>query len=65
MGIFNFFITIPQIINGLIGGLMVKHVYGGHTVYALVFSGVCLFIAAICVFRVDDKDDPRNVLHKQ
>lgn len=58
MGIFNFFITIPQICNGLLGALMVKYLYGGHTIYAMVFSGVCLLIAAISVLAVEDKDDP-------
>lgn len=58
MGVFNFFITIPQICNGLLGGVMVKYLYGGHAVYALVFSGVCLLIASISVLFVDDKDDP-------
>lgn len=57
MGIFNFFITIPQICNGLIGGLMVRYVYGNHSIYALVFSGICLLIAAFCVLFVEDKDD--------
>ena len=58
MGIFNFFITIPQIINGLVGGVMVKHLYGGKTIFAMVFSGFCLLIAAISVFFVEDRDDP-------
>ena len=58
MGIFNFFITIPQICNGLIGGVMVKYLYGGQTIFALVFSGICLLIAAISVFFVEDRDDP-------
>ncbi|MFY9364248.1 MAG: MFS transporter, partial [Bacteroidales bacterium] len=58
MGIFNFFITIPQIFNGLIGGVMVKYFYRGQTIYAMVFSGICLLIAAASVFFVDDKDDP-------
>ena len=58
MGIFNFFITIPQVCNGLLGGFMVNHVYGGHTVYAMVFSGLCLLIASISVIFVEDKDDP-------
>ncbi len=57
MGIFNFFITIPQVCNGLIGGIMVKYIYGGHTIYALVFSGVCLLLASISVLFVEDKDD--------
>ena len=58
MGIFNFFITIPQVCNGLLGGVLVKHVYGGHTIYAMVFSGLCLLIAALSVLFVEDKDDP-------
>lgn len=58
MGIFNFFITIPQICNGLIGGTLLKHVYGGHTIYAMVFSGVCLLLAAVFAVFVEDKDDP-------
>ncbi|MCI2082803.1 MAG: MFS transporter [Bacteroidales bacterium] len=62
MGIFNFFITIPQICNGLLGGVMVKHLYGGHAIYALVFSGVLLLIACITVLFVQDKDDPVQFL---
>lgn len=58
MGIFNFFITIPQVCNGLLGGVLVKHVYGGHTIYAMVFSGLCLLVAALSVLLVEDKDDP-------
>lgn len=58
MGIFNFFITIPQICNGLLGGLMVKYLYGGHAIYALVFSGVCLLVASCLTLFVEDKDDP-------
>src|SRR5690606_19718324 len=27
MGIFNFFITLPQIVNGFFGGLVVKEIY--------------------------------------
>jgi len=57
MGIFNFFIVIPQIINALIGGPMVKYIYGGNPVYALVVSGVSFLIAASLVARVNDVDD--------
>lgn len=57
MGIFNFFIVIPQIINALLGGPIVKYLYGGNPVFALVMSGVSLIIAALLVFRVEDKDD--------
>jgi maltose/moltooligosaccharide transporter len=57
MGIFNFFIVIPQIINALIGGPLVKYAYANHAVFALVLSGVSFLIAASLVFKVKDVDD--------
>jgi maltose/moltooligosaccharide transporter len=57
MGIFNFFITIPQIINGIIGGPIVKRVYDSQAIYAIVVAGVFLLLAALSVRFVDDKDD--------
>jgi len=57
MGIFNFFIVIPQIINALIGGPMVKYLYGDNPIYALVVSGISFLIAAALVSKVDDVDD--------
>jgi maltose/moltooligosaccharide transporter len=57
MGIFNFFIVLPQIINALIGGPIVKYVYGGNPIFALIISGVSLLIAAALVTKVKDVDD--------
>jgi maltose/moltooligosaccharide transporter len=57
MGIFNFFITFPQIVNGIIGGPVVKHVYHSQAIYSIVMAGAFLLIAAFCVRFVDDKDD--------
>jgi len=57
MGIFNFFIVLPQIINALIGGPMVKYIYGGEPIYALMLSGVSFLLAALLVVRVKDVDD--------
>ena len=57
MGVFNFFITLPQIVNGVIGGPIVKYLYGSQAIYSLVMAGVFLLIAAFCVRFVDDKDD--------
>jgi maltose/moltooligosaccharide transporter len=56
MGIFNFFIVIPQIMAASILGFMVKSLFGGESVYALVTGGVSMFIAAILVLFVEDKD---------
>ncbi|RTY84144.1 MFS transporter [Flavobacterium sp. LS1P28] len=57
MGIFNFFVVIPQIINALIGGPLVKYVYHDNAIFALVTSGVSFLIAAILVVKVQDVDD--------
>ncbi|WP_303317320.1 MFS transporter [Flavivirga abyssicola] len=57
MGIFNFFIVIPQIINALIGGPLVKYAYNNHAIFALLMSGVSFLIAAALVFKVKDVDD--------
>ena len=54
MGIFNFFITFPQIVNGIIGGPVVKYLYNGHAIYAIVTAGVFMFFAAISVLFVQD-----------
>lgn len=53
MGIFNFFITFPQIINGFFGGYIVKYAFGGHAIYSLVMAGVLMLLAAVCVLRVE------------
>ncbi len=57
MGIFNFFIVIPQIINGIIGGPIVKRLYDSEAIFALVMAGASLLIAAVTVNFVDDKDE--------
>ena len=54
MGIFNFFITLPQIINGFVGGSIVKHLYGGQPIYAILMAGVFFILAAISVVKVYD-----------
>lgn len=56
MGIFNFFIVIPQIFAASILGFFTKSIFGGHSIYALVLGGVSLIIAAVSVLFVDDVD---------
>jgi len=55
MGIFNIFITIPQIINGIFGGMIVKRFFDSQAIFALIMSGCFLIIAALFVLRVEDK----------
>jgi maltose/moltooligosaccharide transporter len=54
MGIFNFFITFPQIVNGLSGKLLVVYVFSGQAIYGLVMAGAFMLLAAISVLFVQD-----------
>ncbi|MCX6338064.1 MAG: MFS transporter [Bacteroidetes bacterium] len=54
MGIFNFFITLPQIINGIAGGWIVKHLYNGQPIYAIVLAGFLMLCGAVSVLFVYD-----------
>jgi len=57
MGIFNFFITLPQIISALIAGPIVKYFFDNHAIYAFILAGICMFLAAASVLIVEDSDD--------
>ncbi|MDX9772805.1 MAG: MFS transporter [Bacteroidales bacterium] len=59
MGIFNFFIVIPQILAASLLGSMVKHLFNGNTMLALVAGGVSMIIAGVSVRLVNDVDDRR------
>jgi maltose/moltooligosaccharide transporter len=52
MGIFNFFIVIPQIINALIGGPIVHRFFADYAIYYLVFGGVLFIAAAVLTLRI-------------
>lgn len=54
MGIFNFFITMPQILNGIIGGPIVKYIYQNQPVYAVVLAGIFMLCGAVSVIYVYD-----------
>jgi maltose/moltooligosaccharide transporter len=57
MGIFNLFITIPQITNGIVGGLFLKYLYGGQAIFALVIAGLFMIGGAVASLYVKDQDD--------
>lgn len=57
MGLFNFFITLPQIVSGVVGGPIVKYLFNSQAIFSIVMAGVFLLIAAFCVRFVEDKDD--------
>jgi len=54
MGIFNFFIVIPQIIAGTVLGPMLKYFFGGESILILVTGGVSMIIAGLCSLLVKD-----------
>jgi maltose/moltooligosaccharide transporter len=56
MGIFNFFIVIPQILAASILGFFTKVLFEGHAIYALILGGVSLLVAALSVLFVEDID---------
>ncbi len=61
MGIFNFFIVIPQILAASILGFFVKNIAGGHAIYALILGGASMILAGVLTLLVDDVDDPNRV----
>ena len=56
VGIFNLFITLPQIVNGVFGGPIVKYVLGSQPIYYIVIAGVIFLLAAASVMVVEDKN---------
>lgn len=55
MGLFNFFITFPQIVNGFLGGYIVKYCFNGQSIYALTMGGVFMLLAAGAVLRIKNE----------
>ncbi|MBF8291203.1 MAG: family transporter [Steroidobacteraceae bacterium] len=60
MGIFNFFIVIPQIMAASVLGVLVRVLFSGQSVYALATGGVLMVLAGLATLRVDDQEDPRR-----
>ncbi len=56
MGIFNFFIVIPQIVAASILGFFIKTLFNNQAIYALILGGISMIIAGILVVFVKDKD---------
>ncbi|MBA2239546.1 MAG: MFS transporter, partial [Lysobacter sp.] len=52
MGIFNFFIVIPQLVAASLLGFMLKTFMGGEPINALAIGGVSLIIAGLLVLRL-------------
>jgi maltose/moltooligosaccharide transporter len=57
MGIFNFFIVIPQILAASVLGFITKDLFDGKVIYTMIVAGCSLLLGAISVFMVQDRDD--------
>jgi maltose/moltooligosaccharide transporter len=60
MGVFNFFIVIPEIIASLGFGPLTRALFGRDNpdapLYTVMLGGVCLLVAAACVTLVHDNE---------
>lgn len=57
MGVFNFFIVIPQIVAAGILGFILKNFFENEAIMALMIGGVSMLIAGLLNLLVDDKDE--------
>ncbi len=57
MGVFNFFIVIPQIVAAGILGFLLKSLFGNDSIYALIIGGVSMFLAALLCLIVQDNEE--------
>jgi maltose/moltooligosaccharide transporter len=64
MGMFNLFVVIPQILASAVLGLLVRTVFGGHAIYALVLGGVTMILSAGLMMFVKDSKSEKNT-HEQ
>lgn len=62
MGVFNFFIVIPEILAALTFGPLIRTVFGADnpnaSLYMVMIGGVSLLVAALMVTRVHDVGEP-------
>ncbi len=57
MGIFNFFIVIPQIVAAGILGPVTKIFFNGNAIYTIILGGLSMIIAGLTVIQVKDKNE--------
>jgi maltose/moltooligosaccharide transporter len=62
MGVFNFFIVIPEIVASLGFGPLTRAIFGRDNpdapLYTVMLGGACLLLAAVCTSIVDDPERP-------
>jgi maltose/moltooligosaccharide transporter len=54
MGIFNFFIVIPQLLAASVLGLLLRLCFHNQPIWALALGGACLLVAGLFTLRVHE-----------
>jgi maltose/moltooligosaccharide transporter len=61
MGVFNFFIVIPQIVAASILGFFTMNLFHANTLNTVALGGVSMIIAGLLTLIVKDEDDVQKV----
>lgn len=62
MGVFNFFIVIPQIMAASLLGFILTTFFDGETILILVTGGVSMLLAGFLTLRVEDNADDHTAI---
>lgn len=54
MGVFNIFIVLPQLLAATLLGLILRHLFDGQALYALIIGGAAFFLAAVAALFVKE-----------
>ena len=60
MGIFNFFIVIPQLVAASVLGLMLREFFDMQSIYGLVIGGILMIVAGVSTLLVDKNAEPTS-----
>ena len=60
MGIFNFFIVIPQLIAASVLGLVLREFFDGAGIFGLVIGGILMIVAGFATLLVDRAAEPER-----
>ena len=55
MGLFNMSITIPQIVSGIVSGLILKYFFADNPILCIVMAGVSMFLGALSALFIKEK----------
>jgi maltose/moltooligosaccharide transporter len=61
MGLFNMSITVPQIVNGIFGGLILQYIFHDDPQLTLIMAGIFMILGAVSTFFVRDILDKKTI----